>query len=174
MPWSLLKYSNISGYGRPVDRDKIVINSFLAQQFSILGAAALVQEYLDISEPVLGYKTTKTDDSTTSSFIARLFFSYHLWHLNYIPKKNTPAHFKIQAQQLPQLLPPWYCFSSVYCDSVIFTATNYDAMKKASVSSAREQSRTVTVQKEQYKTFLRSQNVILLYLLKNNFPLQLF
>lgn len=92
MPWSLLKYSNISGYGRPVDRDKIVINSFLAQQFSILGAAALVQEYLDISEPVLGYKTTKTDDSTTSSFIARLFFSYHLWHLNYIPKKKILPH----------------------------------------------------------------------------------
>lgn len=51
---------------------------------------------------------------------------------------------------------------------------NYDAMKKASVSSTREQSRTVKVQKEQYRTFLQSQNLILLYLLKNNFPLQLF
>lgn len=60
------------------------------------------------------------------------------------------------------------------CDSVIFTAMNYDGMKQASVSSMREQRRPVKVQKEQYKTFLQRQTLIPLYLLKKTFLLQCY
>lgn len=117
-----------------------------------------------------------SDDSTMSLFIARLFFSHHLHHSNYMPKKYTCTLQNISsttstASQSMLAVLLQLCLQR---DSVIFTAMNYDGMKKACVSSTSEQRRTVKVQKEQYKTFLQSQTLIFLYLLRKSFLLQLY
>lgn len=101
---------------------------------------------------------------STSLCIARLFFPHHLHHLNCMPKKytstlqNTSSTTSTAPSPLLQLC--------LHCDSVIFTAMNYDGMKEASVSPRTEQRRTVKVQKEQCKTFLQSQTLIFPYLLR--------
>lgn len=74
---------------------------FWQTKFSISRAAGSVQEYLDITSGlVLGQKTRKTDDSPRLPSLQDYSFlpTSTTWTTCL---KNTPAHFKIQAQQRP-------------------------------------------------------------------------